>query len=51
MQEDALLLYLPERCATVMETVMPDGTNNTETIVNADGSRTVTETVVRPRKV
>jgi hypothetical protein len=32
-------------------TVMPNGTKNiTETIMNADGSRTVTETVARPEK-
>jgi hypothetical protein len=31
---------------------MPDGTKNiTETTVNADGSQTVTKTVVRPEKV
>jgi hypothetical protein len=37
---------------TVMEVVMPDGTKNiTETTVNADGSQTVTKTVVRPEKV
>jgi hypothetical protein len=37
---------------TVMETIMPDGTkNSTETIVNADGSYTVTKSVIQPEIV
>jgi hypothetical protein len=37
---------------TITETVMPDGTKNiTETTVNADGSQTVTKSVIQPEKV
>jgi hypothetical protein len=48
----AVAVALPEPgTKTVMATVIPDSTKNiTETIVNADGSWTVTEAVARPEK-